>query len=198
MFLFRSFFREIAEQAHSGRTASAHSHHSPRVDGAGMSTDAWISTRVTSTDPASAARFGKPAAASGGGIPQTHLIPGPRGEQLFPVRPVLDVVIPVFNEENDLAPCVRRLHEHLRTTFPYPFQITVADNASTDGTLAIAQALEQELPEVSVMHLDAKGRGRALRAAWGISAAPVLAYMDVDLSTDLAALLPLVAPLISG
>jgi putative flippase GtrA len=113
-------------------------------------------------------------------------------------RPVLDVVIPVYNEEDDLAPCVRRLHAHLRDTFPYPFQLTIADNASTDGTLAIALALAEELPGVVAVHLDAKGRGRALHTAWAMSPAPVLAYMDVDLSTDLAALLPLVAPLISG
>ncbi|MFF0316227.1 glycosyltransferase [Micromonospora sp. NPDC005252] len=111
---------------------------------------------------------------------------------------VLDVVIPVYNEETDLGPCVRRLHAHLSEHFPYPFQITVADNASVDGTLAVAQALAAELPGVGVRHLDAKGRGRALSAAWSASSAPVLAYMDVDLSTDLAALLPLVAPLISG
>jgi hypothetical protein len=48
--------------------------------------------------------------------------------------PVLDVVVPVFNEENDLEPCVRRLHAHLAETFPYPFRITIADNASTDRT----------------------------------------------------------------
>ncbi|SNQ50120.1 Glycosyl transferase [Frankia canadensis] len=112
--------------------------------------------------------------------------------------PILDVVIPVYNEENDLAPCVRRLHGHLRNSFPYPFQITIADNASTDSTLGVAMALEGELAGVRVVHLDAKGRGRALRSAWSMSSAPVLAYMDVDLSTDLAALLPLVAPLISG
>ncbi len=112
--------------------------------------------------------------------------------------PVLDVVVPVYNEENDLGPCVRRLHTHLRDTFPYPFQVTVADNASTDDTLGIALTLEEELAGVRVVHLDAKGRGRALRAAWSMSPAPVLAYMDVDLSTDLAALLPLVAPLITG
>ncbi len=111
---------------------------------------------------------------------------------------VLDVVIPVHNEETDLGPCVRRLHAHLTAHFPYPFRITVADNASTDGTLAVADGLAAELPKVTVRHLDAKGRGRALRAAWSASDAPVLAYMDVDLSTDLAALLPLVAPLISG
>ncbi|WBB52731.1 dolichyl-phosphate beta-glucosyltransferase [Verrucosispora sp. WMMD573] len=113
-------------------------------------------------------------------------------------NPVLDVVVPVYNEEVDLGPGVRRLHAHLAEHFPYPFRITIADNASIDGTLAVAEALTVELPEVRVRHLSAKGRGRALRAAWSASEAPVLAYMDVDLSTDLAALLPLVAPLISG
>jgi putative flippase GtrA len=115
-----------------------------------------------------------------------------------PSAAVLDVVIPVYNEEADLAPCVRRLHEHLATTFPYPFQITIADNASTDRTLDVARGLAGELHTVRVTHLSEKGRGRALHAAWSRSTAPVLAYMDVDLSTDLAALLPLVAPLISG
>lgn len=111
---------------------------------------------------------------------------------------VLDVVIPVHNEEVDLGPCVRRLHSHLSEHFPYPFRITIADNASVDDTLAVAEGLAGELPGVEVLHLEAKGRGRALSAAWSASSAPVLAYMDVDLSTDLAALLPLVAPLISG
>src|SRR6266542_3157781 len=53
--------------------------------------------------------------------------------------PVLDVVVPVYNEEADLDRCVRRLSAHLRATFPYPFQITVADNASTDATLEVAR-----------------------------------------------------------
>jgi putative flippase GtrA len=112
--------------------------------------------------------------------------------------PVLDVVIPVHNEQVDLEPSVRRLSAYLTAAFPYPFRITVADNASTDGTLAIARTLAGELPEVEVLHLTGKGRGRALRAAWSASDADVLAYTDVDLSTDLAALLPLVAPLITG
>ena len=112
--------------------------------------------------------------------------------------PVLDVVVPVFDEEVDLGPCVRRLHRHLAEHFPYPFRITVADNASTDATPAVAAALAAELDGVVVVRLEQKGRGRALAAVWSASDAPVLAYMDVDLSTDLNALLPLVAPLISG
>jgi putative flippase GtrA len=111
---------------------------------------------------------------------------------------VLDVVVPVHNEEIDLSRCVRRLHDYLTTTVPYPCQITIADNASTDTTLTVAHELAAELPHVQVLHLPEKGRGRALHAAWSASTAPVLAYMDVDLSTDLAALLPLVAPLLTG
>src|SRR3954468_13467652 len=129
----------------------------------------------------------------------TVLLTGPsagaEGTGLRP--PVLDVVVPVHNEETDLEPCLRRLHAHL-SALPYPFRITVADNASTDGTTAVAARVAAELPEVEVLVLPEAGRGRALRTAWLRSDAPVLVYMDVDLSTDLAALLPLVAPLISG
>jgi putative flippase GtrA len=113
-------------------------------------------------------------------------------------RTVLDIVVPVYNEETDLEPSVRRLHEHLSGQFPYPFRITIADNASTDATSQIATRLAAELPDVTALRLAEKGRGRALREAWSASDAQVLAYCDVDLSTDLAALLPLVAPLISG
>src|SRR3954454_16745600 len=95
----------------------------------------------------------------------------PASPTTTPADAVLDVVIPVYNEEHDLAPCVRRLHAHLTGSFPYPFRITVADNASVDGTLAIARALAAELPEVAVVHLTEKGRGRALRTAWTASTA---------------------------
>jgi putative flippase GtrA len=129
-------------------------------------------------------------------------VPGPAASDpaAAPRRtvPALDVVVPVHNEEADLAASVRRLHAHLTAGFPYRFRITVADNASTDGTLAVAERLAGELPEMRAVHLAEKGRGRALRAVWSTSDAPVLAYLDVDLSTDLAALAPLVAPLLSG
>jgi hypothetical protein len=112
--------------------------------------------------------------------------------------PFLDVVIPVYNEQTDLPRCVRQRHTYLSREMPYPFRITVADNASTDSTVDVAERLAAEFSDVQVRHLDRKGRGRALDLAWSTSPAPVLAYLDVDLSTDLAALFPLVAPLISG
>ncbi len=115
-----------------------------------------------------------------------------------PVAPLLDVVVPVYNEQDDLERAVRRLHQHLATQVPYTSRITIADNASTDATLAIAQALTVEYDDVRVVHLDAKGRGRALNQVWQDSDAQIVAYCDVDLSTDLNALMPLIAPLVSG
>jgi putative flippase GtrA len=112
--------------------------------------------------------------------------------------PVLDVVVPVYNEEGDLANSVHRLHRYLEENFPFTARITIADNASTDETPRIAAQLADELTDVRMVRLEQKGRGRALQAVWSTSDAPVLAYMDVDLSTDLAALAPLVAPLVSG
>ncbi len=111
--------------------------------------------------------------------------------------PVLDVVIPVHNEEAALASSVDRVHRHL-SRLPYSFRITVADNASTDGTALVAHRLSHEYDEVRAVYLAQKGRGRALKEVWSTSGSQVLVYMDVDLSTDLNALLPLVAPLLSG
>ncbi|SDR88408.1 Glycosyltransferase, catalytic subunit of cellulose synthase and poly-beta-1,6-N-acetylglucosamine synthase [Nocardioides scoriae] len=110
---------------------------------------------------------------------------------------VLDVVIPVYDEEAQLAASVERVLEHLRE-LPWSSRVTIADNASTDQTAMIARRLSHQHPEVSVVHLAEKGRGRALKRVWSESPSDVLVYMDVDLSTDLRALLPLVAPLVSG
>jgi len=109
-----------------------------------------------------------------------------------------EIVVPVRNEERDLALSVRRLHAYLRDRFPFTARITIADNGSTDSTWQEAQALAEELPSVRAVRLERPGRGGALRAVWSASDAAVVAYMDVDLSTDLNALLPLLAPLFSG
>ena len=112
--------------------------------------------------------------------------------------PVVDIAIPVYNEERDLEPNVRRLRAYLDARFPFAARITIVDNASTDRTWDIARALALEVPGVRAQRLREKGRGRAVRHAWLGSDAAVVAYMDIDLSTDLDALLPLIAPLVSG
>jgi putative flippase GtrA len=112
--------------------------------------------------------------------------------------PDIDIVVPVYNEVDQLDSSVHTLHDFVNHEFPLSARITIADNASTDGTWERAKLLAGGLPGVRAIHLDQKGRGRALRAAWSASDAVVVAYLDVDLSTGLDALLPLVAPLVSG
>ncbi|MBK4349120.1 bifunctional glycosyltransferase family 2/GtrA family protein [Lacisediminihabitans changchengi] len=110
----------------------------------------------------------------------------------------LDVALPVYNEQAAIEQSVRTLHDYLSAEFDATWRITIADNASTDDTAAIADRLASELPGVVVVHLPEKGRGRALRTVWLDSPAEVVAYLDIDLSTGLSALPPLVAPLLSG
>jgi putative flippase GtrA len=109
-----------------------------------------------------------------------------------------EIVIPVRNEERDLSVSVKRLHAYLNDRFPFTARITIADNGSTDSTWPQALALEAELALVRAVRLERPGRGGALRSVWSQSDADVLCYMDVDLSTDLNALAPLLAPLLSG
>ena len=111
---------------------------------------------------------------------------------------LVEVTVPVYNEEEVLEQSVRLLHSYLTDNLPFAFVITIADNASTDGTFAIAQRMHTELPRVRAVHLDRKGRGLALRHVWSSSEADIVAYMDADLSTGLDAFLPLIAPLLSG
>jgi putative flippase GtrA len=112
--------------------------------------------------------------------------------------PCVEIVVPVYNEEQGLGPSIVRLRSYLDRSFPFTSTVTVVDNGSTDGTWIVATRLAAELDGVRALRLVGKGRGRALRAVWSTSRAPVVAYMDVDLSTSLDALLPLVAPLLSG
>lgn len=111
--------------------------------------------------------------------------------------PVLEVVVPVHNEEHSLPRAIETLTAHL-AAMPWSWRVTIADNASTDRTAEVARELARRHERVRVVRLPLKGRGRALRWVWSRSDAQVVAYTDVDLSTDLNALLPLVAPLVSG
>jgi glycosyltransferase involved in cell wall biosynthesis len=128
-----------------------------------------------------------------------RLVPAsPLSTTFPPAHAAVEIVIPVFNEQRALEHSVRTLHRYLSESFTFAFQITIADNASTDATLDVARALADELDGVEVLYLDRKGRGHALGVAWRRSDADVLAYMDVDLSTDLSALAELVTPLLQG
>jgi glycosyltransferase involved in cell wall biosynthesis len=122
---------------------------------------------------------------------------GPGGVGSRPT-PKVDVVVPVHNDELDLERWVRRLRAYLALEFPYSAEITIADSASTDGTLAVASRLAAEFHDVRLLHVNDLGRGRALAAAWLTTEASVVAQMEVAAAAGPSALLHLVAPIISG
>jgi glycosyltransferase involved in cell wall biosynthesis len=126
-------------------------------------------------------------------------VPIPQRNDTLPyLQESVEVVVPVYNEQDALPKSIPALCAYLETYFPYRWSVVIADNASTDATLAVAEGLAFAYPGVSVLHLEEKGRGRALKAAWLASEADIVAYMDVDLSTNLWSFLPLVAPLATG
>ncbi len=115
----------------------------------------------------------------------------------------VDIVIPVYNEQEQLGSSVVLLMEQLRELAEegssFTWQVVIADNASTDRTWDLARALSEKFPfTVRAMRIPQKGRGRALKCAWGSSKAQVMAYMDVDLSTDTRQIPALVEPILQG
>jgi glycosyltransferase involved in cell wall biosynthesis len=114
------------------------------------------------------------------------------------MRATIDIVLPVYNEQKDLPRTVLILSEFLRKHIRNPWQIIIADNASTDDTRAVSQMLRVKYPGVNYLHLPQKGRGRALKAAWLDSTAEIVSYMDADLSTHLMHLPQMIEALESG
>ena len=113
-------------------------------------------------------------------------------------RPLIDIVVPVLNEEKILRRSITTLDEYMAKHLPYRYQITIADNGSQDKTLAIAKKLAEKHQSVQVVSLAERGRGRALKQVWQNSTADILAYMDVDLSTSLDDFLPMIQSLVAG
>lgn len=114
-------------------------------------------------------------------------------------KPSVNIVLPVYNEEAELGESVATLHRFVtKHLTDFSWHITIADNASTDATLRIARTLSRKYTHVSTEHLDRKGRGRAVKHVWRKGDYDYLAYMDIDLSTDLKHLPPILHALERG
>ena len=77
------------------------------------------------------------------------------------------IVIPVYNEEVELLERIETLLGFCKTHLDsFDWEVVIADNASTDRTLEIAHTLAKKYSRVHALHLDKKGRGRAVKYAW--------------------------------
>lgn len=98
----------------------------------------------------------------------------------------VEITIPAYNEEAELAGHIEILADFCAKNLKdYDWQITIADNASSDNTPIIGASLAKKIPHVRLFRLEQKGRGRAIKRVWSQSNADLCVYMDVDLSTDL-------------
>lgn len=114
-------------------------------------------------------------------------------------KKLVDILLPVYNEEHVLEKSVTTLRKFLQDNVnDFDWIITIGDNASTDKTLEKAKELEERFKDVRVFALDKKGRGRMVKYAWKKSEAEILSYMDIDLSTGLDAFPPMVRAIIDG
>ena len=108
----------------------------------------------------------------------------PGGEKAAEIA--VDVVIPVLNEAHVLARSVATVRKFLSEKMAaYHWRVVIVDNGSKDGTDNVGRALAAQHADVLFLHLDQRGRGRALRHAWMQGRADIVSYMDVDLSTHL-------------
>ena len=189
---------------------TTHSHANPALESA-ASADALVPAGTAGPDAAASVAIDSANdravtalnAASNGGSPARSRENAIAQRIGSPRHVDADIVIPVYNEQEQLAASVTTLMNHLQAgrqkIWSYTWNIVIADNASTDATWSIAERLCASHPgAVRAVRIPAKGRGRALKLTWGESQARVVAYMDVDLSTDIAQTDELLGALLYG
>jgi len=121
------------------------------------------------------------------------LLEGQRGREWK-----VTVVLPAHNEVRSLRRAVEETVEFLESV-NQDFEILIAEDGSTDGTAEVARGIADSNLKVNWIHYDMRlGRGRALTEAFKKSSGSVLVYMDVDLSTDVRFLKPLIQAIIDG
>ncbi|MBS7457080.1 glycosyltransferase family 2 protein [Coralloluteibacterium stylophorae] len=97
--------------------------------------------------------------------------------------PALSVVVPVFNEADNVRPLVGEIVTALRGRIG--FEIVYVDDASRDGTLAILDALRAEVPELRVLvHASQSGQSTAIRTGVRAARGAWIATLDGDGQND--------------
>lgn len=119
---------------------------------------------------------------------------------------MLVVVLPARNEATIIRSNLERVCAFLARELHEPWEIIVTVNGSTDATAAIVHDIAMREPRVECLEIPEVGKGHAVLAGWTRavqlstlnSPLSILAFMDADLATDLAALPQLIAAIRAG
>lgn len=110
------------------------------------------------------------------GRPSDPLVEVERNSLLY------SILIPAYNESNNVGPVIERFAERLRAE-EIPFELLVVNDNSTDDTAAVVEALRGEYPEIHLVHNSPPGGlGRAIRCGLGHYTGDVVAVVMADLS----------------
>jgi glycosyltransferase involved in cell wall biosynthesis len=103
-------------------------------------------------------------------------------------KPLIELVLPVFNEEDVIEDSVVTLNRFMEKNCKFPWQITVFSNGSTDNTVEIGNQLSRRFSRVNFVHIPERGKAKAYKSIWPSSQASIVGFMDADLSTELEAI----------
>lgn len=98
----------------------------------------------------------------------------------------LNILFPVLNEHIRLERGIRTTEEYIREHVTVPCSLTIVDNGSDDDTPEIGKKLAAVYDNVEYVRIEQRGVGIAFRTGVERSAADLVGYMDIDLSTDIS------------
>jgi glycosyltransferase involved in cell wall biosynthesis len=107
---------------------------------------------------------------------------------------MISIIIPTYNEKNDLENCIESLGAQTFTDF----EIIVIDDGSTDGTLEILKNLKRSLPNFKFAKQEHKGAGAARNMGASFAKGEILVFVDADMTFDEDFVKELTEPIIKG
>ncbi|MET7329369.1 glycosyltransferase [Nonomuraea sp. NPDC005650] len=123
--------------------------------------------------------------------------PSPPGDEETSRPPLLEIVIPAYNEERRLPGGLLQLCAKL-ARMPFPTAVIVVDNNSTDRTAEIVRDWPRGPVPVRLVRCPVPGKGAAVRAGLLGTSAPFVGFVDADMATDLDAIDVAFGQLLSG
>jgi glycosyltransferase involved in cell wall biosynthesis len=100
----------------------------------------------------------------------------------------LSILLPAFNEAGQIQRCIEEAEAAARS-LTRNYEIIVSEDGSSDGTDRIVAEMAKANPNLRLLHSAKRlGKGKAIKNAVNASKGRIVAFMDVDLATDLACL----------
>jgi glycosyltransferase involved in cell wall biosynthesis len=109
----------------------------------------------------------------------------------------VSVIIPAYNEARRIGGSLADTWEYLERQ-PYSYEIIVADDGSTDQTLAIANEFGQGHDHVRALSIPHGGKAAAIRAGMKTAMGDIVAFTDADLATPITYLGALIEAIEKG